>query len=121
MNPGEDFCDCRIIHKGRVKEARQAALAAGETGRMAELFKAFADGGRLRILWALRQGEMCVCDLAALLQVSESAVSHQLRLLRTLHLVSNRREGVVLYYRLNDEHIEQLLQVALTHSREERH
>jgi DNA-binding transcriptional ArsR family regulator len=85
---------------------------------MTELFKAFADGSRLRILWALRHGEMCVCDLAAFLQISESAVSHQLRLLRTMRLVSNRRDGVVLYYRLNDEHIEQLLQVALAHGRE---
>ncbi len=118
MNPKEDFCACRIIHEERIKKARDMALAATEIDRMAELFKAFADSSRLRILWALRQGEMCVCDLAALLRVSESAVSHQLRLLRTLHLVSNRRDGVVLYYRLNDEHIEQLLQVALIHGRE---
>jgi len=114
----EDFCNCRVIHEDRIKVAQRDALTASETSRMTELFKAVADGNRLRILWALRQGEMCVCDLAALLQVSESAVSHQLRLLRTLRLVSNRRDGVVLYYRLNDEHIEQLLQVALAHGRE---
>lgn len=113
-----DLCDCRIIHETRIQEARQQALAAAEVDRIRELFKALADGNRLRILWALRQGEMCVCDLAAFLKVSESAVSHQLRLLRTLHLVSKRRDGVVLYYRLNDEHIEQLLQVALLHGRE---
>ncbi|MEW6595818.1 MAG: metalloregulator ArsR/SmtB family transcription factor [Thermodesulfobacteriota bacterium] len=120
MGRREDICDCRIIHEERIKAARQGALANGEIERMAELFKACADANRLRILWALRQGEMCVCDLAALLEVSESAVSHQLRLLRTLRLVRNRREGVVLYYRLDDEHIEHLIQVALTHSREER-
>ncbi len=114
----EDRCDCRIIHGERIAQAQRNGLAADEIDHLAELFKAFADRGRLRILWALRDGEMCVCDLAALLKVSESAISHQLRLLRTLHLVSNRREGAVLYYRLNDEHIEQLLQVALTHQRE---
>lgn len=118
MRPREDSCDCRIIHEDRIAQARREELSAGETERMAELFKAFADGSRLRILWALRQGEMCVCDLAALLTISESAVSHQLRLLRTMRLVSNRRDGVVLYYRLNDEHIEQLLQVALAHERD---
>lgn len=114
----EDRCACRIIHEKRVQEARRGTPADEAITRMAELFKACADRSRLRILWALLQGEMCVCDLAAFLEVSESAVSHQLRLLRTLRLVSNRRDGVVLYYRLNDKHIEQLLEVARAHEQE---
>ena len=69
-------------------------------------------------LWALDHGEMCVCDLAAMLDVSESAVSQQLRTLRHLSLVANRREGTVLYYRLMDEHVRQLVNMALEHVRE---
>jgi DNA-binding transcriptional ArsR family regulator len=69
-------------------------------------------------LWALEKQEMCVCDLAAMLDVTESAVSHQLRLLRTLRLVVNRREGTILYYQLADEHVSQLIDIALEHIKE---
>lgn len=113
-----DRCECRTIHEQRIAQAQKEALSDGELKGAVEIFKALADTSRLRIIWALNRGEMCVCDLAALLGITESAVSHQLRLLRTLRLVSNRREGTVLYYRLNDRHIEQLVQVALRHARE---
>ena len=76
------------------------------------------DPTRMKILWALELGEMCVCDIAAFLGITESAVSHQLRTLRQLELVTNRRDGTVLYYRLNDEHVSQLIAVALEHVRE---
>lgn len=115
----EDRCDVRCIHKERIATARRTGLTAGEYESMAALFKAMADPNRLKILWALHQGEMCVCDLAALLACSESATSHQLRLLRQMQLVSNRRQGQVLYYRLNDDHIHTLIHVALEHVREE--
>ncbi len=114
----EDQCECRCIHQDRIDRARAAALDGEENARMAQLFKAMGDPNRLRILWALQQDEMCVCDLARFLGISESAVSHQLRLLRQLHLVSNRREGPVLYYRPNDEHIHRLMELALEHIRE---
>jgi DNA-binding transcriptional ArsR family regulator len=84
---------------------------------MVQIFKSLADGTRLRILWALEKQEMCVCDLAALLGLTESAVSHQLRILRNLQLVTNRREGVVLYYRLKDTHVAQLMKGTLEHLR----
>ncbi len=113
-----DLCDCRCIHEKRVTAASDEALPEQENQRMAQLFKAMGDANRLKILWALDHGEMCVCDIAAFLQVSESAVSHQLRLLRQLQLVSNRREGPILYYRLNDHHIAGLIQTALEHTRE---
>jgi len=116
--PGEDRCSCRLIHKERVAAAGKSALADDENERLAQLYKAFGDATRLRILWALDQGEMCVCDLASFLGISESAVSHQLRLLRQLHLVANRRKGPILYYRLDDTHISQLIQLALEHIRE---
>lgn len=114
----QERCGVRCIHKQRVDEARQQALAHTENRAMADLFKAMGDSNRLRILWALGGGEMCVCDLAALLAMSESAVSHQLRLLRQMALVDNRRQGQVLYYRLNDDHIHTLIHICLEHIRE---
>jgi DNA-binding transcriptional ArsR family regulator len=113
-----ETCLCRIIHDDRVKKARRAALPPREQEKLANLFKAMGDPTRLRILLALEQGEMCVCDLAAYLEISESAVSHQLRMLRQLYLVANRREGPILYYSLNDEHIARLLAIGLEHVRE---
>ncbi len=113
-----DLCDCRCIHENRVTAAAGEALPEQENQQMAQLFKAMGDANRLKILWALNHGEMCVCDLAAFLQVSESAVSHQLRMLRQLQLVSNRRAGPILYYRLNDHHVAALMRIALEHTRE---
>jgi ArsR family transcriptional regulator, lead/cadmium/zinc/bismuth-responsive transcriptional repressor len=107
-----DRCSCRIVHEDKVELARRLALQAASAQAMSNLFKACSEPGRLRILHALMHQEMCVCDLAALLSVSESSVSHQLRLLRTLGLVANRREGVVLYYRLLPDKLAQLFSVA---------
>ncbi|MGB3224922.1 MAG: metalloregulator ArsR/SmtB family transcription factor [Desulforhopalus sp.] len=94
-----DRCISRIVHQEKVDLAKAQDLDPGQVEQLCSLFKAFSEPGRLRILHALQQQEMCVCDLAALLDVSESAVSHQLRLLRTMGLVANRRDGTVLYYR----------------------
>lgn len=116
--PGEQ-CDCRCIHQERVDVAHGHALASRENEQLAGLFKAMGDPNRLRILWALDREEMCVCDLARFIGVTESAVSHQLRQLRQLHLVANRREGPILYYRLDDDHVRSLIHLALEHAREE--
>ena len=118
MELQEDLCRCRVIHRDRVDRARDLALGGGERDEVVQLFKAMGDPSRLRILRALEDEAMCVCDLAALLGVTESAVSHQLRLLRTWRLVKNRRQGQVLYYRLADEHVCRLLEIALEHVRE---
>lgn len=107
-----DRCECRMVHEDKVALARRLALTPDAAQAMGNLFKACADPGRLRLLHALIHQEMCVCDLAALLGVSESAVSHQLRLLRTLGMVTNRRDGVVLYYRLVPEKLSQLFNLA---------
>jgi DNA-binding transcriptional ArsR family regulator len=101
-----------------VNRAREESLSAETTENLCQTFKALGDNTRLKIMWALAKQEMCVCDLAAMLDVSESAVSHQLRLLRTLRLVTNRRQGTILYYSLADEHVSQLIQVALEHVNE---
>ena len=113
-----DLCDCRLIHRQVVEEAIALSLDPDEIGTLALIFKALADETRLKILWALEKLEMCVCDLAAMLGLTESAVSHQLRLLRNLQLVTNRRDGVVLYYRLADNHVSQLIRITLEHLRD---
>lgn len=118
MKHEKDKCDCRIIHDDKVNEARQRALDNSATEDLCQTFKALGDPSRLKILWALEYQEMCVCDLAVLLGITESAVSHQLRLLRTLRLVKNRRDGTILYYRLADEHVSQLVRIALEHIQE---
>jgi len=114
----KDICDSRIINKERVDRARQAGLCQSECQKLVDLFKAISDTTRMKILLALSREEMCVCDLAAYLDITESAVSHQLRMLRQLYLVDNRREGPILYYRLNDDHINKLIEIGLEHIRE---
>lgn len=113
-------CDYRCIHQERVQTAKEHSLPDKDNEQLASLFKAMGDPNRLRILWALDREEMCVCDLALFVGISESAVSHQLRQLRQLQLVSNRREGPILYYRLNDNHVSSLIHLALEHLREEK-
>ena len=107
-----------MIHEEQVEAARKTTLDATEIELLSQIFKALGDPSRLRILTALEKHEMCVCDLAALLTISESAVSHQLRLLRTIKLVKNRRDGTVLYYSLDDTHVSVLIKTALEHVRE---
>ncbi len=105
----EDQCQHRLIHQDRIDAARTTAMADVENSQLSMLFKTLGDPTRLRIIWALEHGEMCVCDLAVFLGVSESAVSHQLRQLRHLQLVKRRREGPVLYYRMDKKEIGEVI------------
>lgn len=111
-------CSLRVVHWERLAQARANSLESRQVERLGALYRAMGDPSRLRILLALTQGEMCVCDLAALLGVSESAVSHQLRRLRDLFLVKTRRDAQCLYYSLDDHHVNQLLAVGLAHAQE---
>ncbi len=113
-----DVCDTRIIHLDKVDRARRSAIPAEHQERLAKLFKVLGDPTRLGLVMALRGGEMCVCDLAATLRMSESAVSHQLRRLREQDLARSRRDGQVVYYSLSDDHVEELLAVGLAHAQE---
>ena len=92
--------------------------SADDVHELAETFRPLGDATRVRILDALSHGELCVCDLAALVGMSESAVSHQLRLLRNLRLVKNRREGRMVFYALDDRHIITLFRQGLRHVQE---
>lgn len=114
----EDGCLVRVVHLDRVARARQEAIPDHDLDRLALTYKVLGDPTRLRIVMALWGGEMCVCDLSAFLGLSESAVSHQLRRLKDLALVKKRRDGQVLYYSLDDDHVTDLLNIGLEHVRE---
>ncbi|MBW2175946.1 MAG: winged helix-turn-helix transcriptional regulator [Deltaproteobacteria bacterium] len=114
----ELFCDVRTVHLDRVIRARKEAVSGRLLERLALTYKILGDPTRLRVVMALKSGEMCVCDLAAFIGVSESAVSHQLRRLRDLTLVKNRRDGQTLYYSLDDDHVSDLIDTGLEHLRE---
>ncbi len=113
-----DICGVRVIHVNRVRRARNKAISDNELNRLAQTYGVLGDPTRLRIVMALAGGEMCVCDLAVFLGITESAVSHQLRRLRDSALVKRRREGQVLYYSLDDDHVLNLLEIGLEHVRE---
>src|SRR5918993_624487 len=110
-----DVCDLVQIDLARVKKIRQALVAPDAVQGLADTFSALGDPTRVRILDALSHGELCVCDLAAVLSLSQSAVSHQLRLLRGLRLVRARREGRMVFYALDDQHVVDLLGEGLNH------
>ena len=114
----EDGCLVRIVHLDRVVKARKEAISEKELHHLALVYRVLGDPTRLRMAMALKEGEMCVCDLAALLGLSESAVSHQIRRLKDLDLVKSRRDGQILYYSLHDPHIIDLIQVGMDHIRE---
>ncbi len=116
--PQDEQCELRVVHLDRVAQARGKTLPDRELERLSQLYKALGDPTRLRILRALSVGELCVCDLAATVGLSASAVSHQLRRLREQALVKARRDGQVVYYALDDEHVGQLLDIGLAHARE---
>lgn len=107
-----------IIHADRVQSARDVALDSSLLLELEGLFKVFADSTRLRIIHALAAGELCVCDLGAVLGMSQSAISHQLAVLRAARLVAFRREGKTVHYRLADDHVGMLLEVGLGHASE---
>lgn len=110
-----DRCEINCIHSEAVQAVRQALFGEDVAASLAELFKALGDPTRVKILFSLMTRELCVCDLTAVIGVSESAVSHQLKILRTLRLVKFRREGKILYYSLDDDHIEKLFAQGLEH------
>ncbi|HPH96990.1 MAG TPA: metalloregulator ArsR/SmtB family transcription factor [Anaerolineaceae bacterium] len=108
-------CEENIIHPDRVKAGQDTLLDGFTATRLADTFQALADPTRLRLISALLETELCVCDLAAVLGMTQSAVSHQLRLLRSLHIVRHRKEGRIVYYTLDDAHVRDLLQRGLEH------
>lgn len=113
-----ETCEVRQIHPEAVQFARDALSSASRLERALLMLKAVADETRLRILVGLAATELCVCDLAALTEVSESAVSHQMRYLRDASLVVSDKRGRMVYYRLADDHVRQLIENLLSHASE---
>lgn len=117
----EDVCQQRCVHPEHALAVRRALLPAGQATDLAAFFSVLSDPTRLQVLYALLiapSGELCVCDLAAGLGRDDTTISHQLRLLRTQRIVSMRKVGRVVYYRLIDAHIRSVLTLGLTHANE---
>lgn len=113
------ICHCNVIHENVVHDVRRRMLPVQEYTKLASLFKLFGDPTRVRILHALELNEMCVCDLAVLLGLTKSAISHQLKALRLAELVKFRREGQIVYYSLDDEHVQKIVDLGREHITEE--
>lgn len=113
-----DRCDCVVIHEDTVNKVKEKMPLEENLYDLAELFKVFGDTTRIKLLWALDEEEMCVCDLAILLNMTQSAISHQLRVLKQARLVKYRREGKIVFYSLDDEHVKEIFDQGLIHINE---
>jgi len=114
-NRKEFTCDCSIIHEDVVNRVRVAMPDSGRFYDLANIYKMFADNTRIKILWALSREDMCVCDLAVLLGMTKSAISHQLKSLRLANLVKYDRHGKVVYYSLADDHVRDIFEKGFEH------
>ena len=110
-----EVCKTNVVDYEKVNRVRNQLPDSQDITELSDTFKVLSDPTRLKIVLALAAEEMCVCDLAALIEVSVSAISHQLRLLRNMRLVSYRKEGKMVYYRLDDDHVENLIKEASRH------
>ena len=117
LNPSDavETCITKGIHTEIIRSVNRSMPDTVALNEVADLFKLFGDSTCLSILWALSESEMCVCDLCALLKMKQPAVSHQLKNLKQSRIVKSRREGKVVYYSLDDEHIRRLLDIGLEH------
>ena len=111
-------CEASLVHLDKVRQVQPEVIATEQAQHMAEFFSALSDPHRLKLLSALAQQELCVCDLAAAVKMGESAVSHQLRVLRSHHLVKYRKLGRNVYYSMADEHIMTIYRVVAEHLNE---
>ena len=111
-------CEEDVVHQDTVERVREQLPPDETLYDLAELFKMFGDSTRVKILYALLEAELCVCDIAKLMEVSQSAVSHQLRVLKGGKLVKYRREGKTVYYSLADEHVRRIISQGMEHVEE---
>ena len=113
-----DTCDGEVIHEDVVKKVRATFPKDELLFDLADFYKIFGDTTRVKILYALDKSELCVCDISALLGMSVSAVSHQLKTLRDSNLVKTKRDGKVVYYSLSDDHVKSILECGIEHLEE---
>ncbi len=115
MGKSESFCDCEVLHEEIVAEVKKSMADDETVADISDFFRIFGDSTRIKILWALDKSELCVCDIAALISMTKSAVSHQLKVLRDARLVKSRREGKVIFYSLADDHVKYIFEKAVEH------
>jgi DNA-binding transcriptional ArsR family regulator len=115
MENNIEVCNCTEIHNDCVTCVKQNMLKDETFANAAELFKVFGDYTRLKIIYALLKKELCVCDIAEVLGMSQSSISHQLRVLKSARLVKFRKEGKVVYYSLDDDHVGSIFNAGLEH------
>ena len=111
-------CDCEVIHAKVVDHVRSMMPPSDDFFKLTNLYKMFSDPTRVKILWALHCNDMCVCDLAVLLNMTKSAISHQLKSLRLTNLVKFQKQGKVVYYSLADEHVKDIFEQGFAHIHE---
>lgn len=114
-------CEVLAIHEDMVNKAKETMPKAEELVRLSDLFRIIGDQTRCKILWLLQKNELCVCDISVILQMTQSAISHQLKVLKEANLVKNRRDGKVIYYSLKDEHVADIFNIATVHVNEDIH
>jgi len=114
----QTVCDCEMIHEEVVDKVKNMMPPGKDFYDLANLYKMFSDNTRVRILWALNCHEMCVCDLAVLLNMTKSAISHQLKSLRLANLVKYEKQGKVVYYSLADSHVKDIFEKGFEHIHE---
>lgn len=111
------LCDCDIVHTDAVKNAAASMPNIAEIQTVSEIFKVLGDPTRMKMMWALKLSELCVCDLAATLGMTKSAISHQLSTLKQAKMVKCRREGKNVYYSLDDDHVTNIIMLAMEHTK----
>ena len=114
-DPGIECCEVPLIHRDLVSEVRAKLPEENKMQDLAELFKVFGDTTRIRILFVLFESEMCVCDMAETLNMTQSAISHQLRLLKSSGLIRARRQGKSVFYSLTDDHVSTIMKQGWEH------
>lgn len=114
----DEKCEVTLIHEDNVKKAINELPDDELIADLSDMFKIFGDQTRVKILMALESGELCVCDIAAVMNMSQSAISHQLRVLKQSNIVKTRREGKVVYYFISDDHVKEIFDIAMVHVQE---
>ena len=116
--PNDEKCEVTLIHEDNVKKAINKLPNDELIADLSDMFKIFGDQTRVKMLMALESGELCVCDIAAVMDMSQSAISHQLRVLKQSNIVKTRRQGKVVYYSISDDHVKEIFDIAIVHVQE---
>ena len=121
MGKKELSCDCESIHQESIENAQKSMLNEKILSLISNFYKALSDSTRLKIICALQENELCVCDISVLLNMTKSAVSHQLKYLKQLDIVKNRKDGKEVFYSLADEHVKKIFNLSAKHMGECHH